>query len=220
MAVRVSKKKVVFESIPLHLAKASALSVGATVDLSLATGNLVHISGSGGPITSFGSVVAGAMFVLVFDTAVTISYNASTMILNSGAVDVALVAGDRALVLSEGAGSWVVSIIKGDGSSIASSGSSSSGVVSVPSSRALIASDNGKTLTVTASSDITLTVPTGLPAGFGCAIYQSGTGAATVSGSGTVLTSGSGSFKTGGQSKITALVQVSTNTYSFSGGTA
>jgi hypothetical protein len=162
------------------------------------------------------------MFTLIFDSTPTITYNASTMILNSGASDYTCVAGDRAVLVSEGAGSWVVNFIKKDGTSIVSSGGgSSSGTVNVSSSRTLLSSDDGKTLNITGSSAVTLTVPTGLPAGFGCAIFQSSTGAATVSASGTtIVASTSGQFSTGGTGKITALVQTATNTYSFSGGTA
>lgn len=221
MAIRVSKNRVAIENIPLNLARGASFASASTVNLANATGNYLHITGSSGPISSFGIVPAGTMFTLVFDATPTITYNASTMILNTGGVNYTCSAGDRALLLSEGSGNWVVSIIKRDGTSVVSSGGSTGGTVDVGSSRSLSASDDGKTLNVTALSDIVLTVPTGLPAGFGCAIFQASSGAATVSPSGTTIVPvTSGNTKTGGQGKITALVQTTTNAYSFSGGTA
>ena len=172
MAIRVSKNRVALENIPLHLARASSIASASSVNLATATGNFLHVTGSTGPITSFGTVPAGTMFTLVFDSTPTISWNASTMILNSGGSDYVCLAGDRAILLSEGGGVWVVSIIKKDGRSIASSGG---GVSDVASSRSLSSSDDGKTLNITASSDITLTVPSGLSSGFGCAIFQAST---------------------------------------------
>lgn len=220
MAIRVSKNRVALENIPFHQAKAVSLASGSTVDLSTASGNLVHITGSAGPIASFGTVPAGSMFTVIFDSTPTVTYNATSLVLNTGGTSFTASAGDRAMLLSEGGGNWIVSVIKKDGTSLVGS-SSSSGIVSVAASRALSASDDGKTVTITASSDVTLTVPAGLPAGFGCAIYQSASGAAIVIGSGaTVTPNTTGHTKTGGSGKITALVQTATNAYSFSGGTA
>lgn len=219
MAIRVSKNRVVLENIPLNLSKSGSIASASTVNLATATGNLIHISGSTGPITSFGTVPAGTMFTLIFDSTPTINFNATTMILNTGTSNYTCAAGDRAMLLSEGGGNWVVSIIKKDGTSTTSG--ASAGTVDVASSRSLASSDDGKTLNITATTDITLTVPTGLPAGFGCAIFQSTTGAAAFSASSTtIVPATSGNTKTGGAGKIASLIQTSTNTYSLSGGTA
>lgn len=65
-------------------------------------------------------------------------------------------------------------------------------VVAVNSSRALTAADNGMHLECTAT--VTLTVPSGLPAGFRCDVIPNGTtsiatsGGALVNGAGTTLT--------------------------------
>ena len=222
MAIRISKNRVALQNIPLHLSKGSTLSAAATVDLGLATGNYLHISGSTGPITSFGVTPAGSMYTLIFDATPTITFNASTMILNTGGSSFTATAGDRALLLSEGAGSYIVSILKKDGTSLVStSATNTNGVVAVSASRSLLSSDDAKTLTVSSAADIVLTVPSGLPAGFGCAIYQSSSGAAIINGSGTTITANtSGNTKTGGAGKMTALIQTATNSYSFSGSTA
>ncbi len=65
--------------------------------------------------------------------------------------------------------------------------------VAVAASRALTAADSGKVLECTAA-DLTLTVPAGLPATFGCRVIPNGTtsiarsGGALLNGAGTTLT--------------------------------
>jgi len=51
----------------------------------------------------------------------------------------------------------------------------------------LLSSDNGKKIITTNSSAITITIPTSLPSGFNCEVYQSGTGQITFVASGTTL---------------------------------
>lgn len=223
MALRVSKNRIALENIPLHLSKSNSITSASSVNLATATGNTVHITAATGPITSFGVVPAGSTFLVIFDSTPTITFNSTSMILNTGGANYTAAAGDRAIALSEGAGNWIVNIIKKDGTGLVSSGggSSNSGIIDITASRSIASTDDGKVLNVTASTAITLTVPTGLSTGFGCAIYQASSGAATVSGSGTVITPAtSANTKTGGTGKMTALVQTSVNAYSFSGGTA
>lgn len=222
MALRVSKNRIALENMPLHLARSANIVSASTVNLATATGNMIHVTASSGPITSFGTSPAGSMFLIIFDSTPTITFNATSMILNTGGVNYTAIAGDRAIALSEGSGNWIINIIKKDGSSVvSSSGTSNAGTIDVSASRTLLATDDSKTLNITASSNITLIVPSGLPTGFACAIYQSSTGAAILSASGTTITPAvSGNTKTGGTGKMTALVQTSANSYSFSGGTA
>ena len=86
-------------------AQATATASAATVDLgAIATGSYVHITGVTG-ITAFGTVAAGVSRILVFDDALTITHNATTMILPSG-TDITTAAGDVAEFVSEGSGNW------------------------------------------------------------------------------------------------------------------
>lgn len=85
--------------------KSADIAAAGTTDLSTATGNLIHITGTTGPITSFGTVQAGAMRLLVFDAVVTITYHATNMIL-PGNANITTAAGDAAIFLSEGSGAW------------------------------------------------------------------------------------------------------------------
>lgn len=86
-------------------AKGGDKASASTVDLSTATGNLVHITGTT-TITSFGTVQAGARFTLVFDGIVTVTYNATSLILGSAAENITTAAGDVMVIVSEGGGNW------------------------------------------------------------------------------------------------------------------
>ena len=84
----------------------SALASGATVNLSTANGNFVHITGTTN-ISSFGSATAGSRFILCFDGVLTLTYNATSLIL-PGTANITTVAGDCCLIISEGSSNWRV----------------------------------------------------------------------------------------------------------------
>ena len=81
----------------------------------------------------------------------------------------------------------------------------------------LLASDNGKVITLNNGSAITLTVPTGLGAGFNCLIAQLGAGAVTVTASGTTINSRGGLVATNGQYAVASLVAYVANTFVLAG---
>ncbi len=82
----------------------------------------------------------------------------------------------------------------------------------------LVASDNGKVITLDNVSAITLTVPSGLTAGFNCMIIQKGTGLVTIYPDTTItVTNRSGGTKTGGQYAIVSLIALSATNF-ISGG--
>lgn len=80
-------------------------SAGTTSIAATGTSFYVHITGSTGPITSFGTANAGVWRWVVFDSTPTITYNATSMIL-PGNASITAVAGDTALFVSEGSGNW------------------------------------------------------------------------------------------------------------------
>jgi hypothetical protein len=91
-------------------------ATSGTTNLTLANGNFVHIIGPG-PVTinSFGLLPAGSRFVLCFDIAVTLQYNATSLII-PGAANVTTAAGDCIMLISEGSGNWrVISYFPGGG---------------------------------------------------------------------------------------------------------
>lgn len=110
----------------LNLAKGSNIASASTTDIAAATANYVHITGTT-TITALGTAQAGAQRVLVFDGALTLTHNATSLILPTGA-NIATAAGDTALMVSEGSGNWrCVAYLKKDGSALAGGGGSLTG---------------------------------------------------------------------------------------------
>lgn len=81
----------------------------------------------------------------------------------------------------------------------------------------LQASDNGEVLTFNNASNITLTIPAGLGAGFNCLIVQLGAGTVTPTSSGTTIYQRQSLTQTAGQYAIATLVAPSANTFILSG---
>jgi len=77
---------------------------GATVDLGAVASNYVNITGTT-TITAFGTVSSGIWKWVRFDGALTLTHNATTLILPGGA-NITTVAGDTAAFVSEGSGNW------------------------------------------------------------------------------------------------------------------
>lgn len=84
--------------------KGTDLASAATVNLGAATGNIVHITGTTG-ITAFDTVQAGVARTVVFDDALTLTHDATSLILPGGA-NITTAAGDTARFVSEGSGNW------------------------------------------------------------------------------------------------------------------
>lgn len=83
---------------PITIASASTVAIGA------AASNVILISGST-TINAFDSIGAGAVRKLRFALALTLTYNATSMIL-PGAANIAVEAGDEAEFVSLGSGNW------------------------------------------------------------------------------------------------------------------
>lgn len=86
--------------------KKGADFTGATVDLSTATGNVLDITTDTTALATFGTVNAGAIFILRFTSVRTLTYNAVSMIL-PGARSIDTDVGDRAIFESLGSGNWL-----------------------------------------------------------------------------------------------------------------
>jgi Chaperone of endosialidase len=87
----------------LHFKGADIASAGTT-DLGAAEGLQHDITGTT-TITSFGTVRAGVWKMLQFDGALTLTHNATSLIL-PGAENITTAAGDCAIFCSEGSGNW------------------------------------------------------------------------------------------------------------------
>ena len=81
----------------------------------------------------------------------------------------------------------------------------------------LQSSDNGKVVTLNNASAITLTVPSGLGAGYNCMIVQKGAGLVTIAASGVTVANRIGFTKTAGTNAIVTIVSIATN-YFITGG--
>jgi hypothetical protein len=99
------------------------IASASTTDLGTATSNAVGISGTT-TITSFGSSASTSnpYYFLRFTGAMQLTYNATSMILNSGGSSYTTTAGDTAVAQYLGSGNWKVSIIRADGTTVAGNG--------------------------------------------------------------------------------------------------
>ena len=81
-----------------------------------------------------------------------------------------------------------------------------------------LATDNGEVITFNNGSEITVTVPTGLPVGFNCTAIQLGAGqVGFTAASGVTLNSYSSAFKIAGQHGSASVLSYSTNIFNLSG---
>ena len=84
--------------------KGADIASAATVNLATATGNYVDITGTTA-ILSLGTVSSGVPFWLKFEGILTLTHNATSLIL-PGAADITTADGDIGLFISEGSGNW------------------------------------------------------------------------------------------------------------------
>ena len=81
----------------------------------------------------------------------------------------------------------------------------------------LSAPDNGSVINMSSSSAVTITIPTALPDGFNCMVYQSGTGQITFAGSGLTPVNRNGYTKSIGQNALVTILHVGANVVVISG---
>jgi len=101
----------------LNEAKGTNIPSAATTDIGAADGNLIHITGTT-TITALGTAQAGSRREVVFDGVLTLTHNAISLILPTGA-NITTAAGDCAEFISEGSGNWrCTSYSRADGTSL------------------------------------------------------------------------------------------------------
>ncbi|MBF8732790.1 hypothetical protein IRZ59_20350 [Pseudomonas guariconensis] len=88
----------------LNEAPIVTLASAATVNIGAALANTINISGTT-TINSLGTIAAGARRTLIFQGALTLTHNATSLILPSGA-DIVTKAGETADFISLGSGNW------------------------------------------------------------------------------------------------------------------
>lgn len=104
----------------LNEAASVTIASASTVDIGAASANTITISGTT-TITSFGTIAAGAIRRVVFSGALTLTHNATSLIL-PGSANITTAAGDTAEFLSLGSGNWrCIRYSPASGSSVTSS---------------------------------------------------------------------------------------------------
>jgi hypothetical protein len=104
--------------------------------------------------------------------------------------------------------------ITGGNSDTSSISGFSANITSVAANYSLTAADNGKVIQATSTTAITVTIPSGLPAGFNCTIVQMGAGQITFSG--TYFNRGNFT-KTASQYAIVSILHMGSNNIIVSG---
>lgn len=84
----------------------------------------------------------------------------------------------------------------------------------------LLTSDNGGVVTLNNASAITLTVPSGLGAGFSCLVIQLGAGQVTITGSGATVNNRQTQTKIAGQYGGVSLYAYAADTFALIGDTS
>lgn len=107
------------QAVVRTLAAANTIASAGTTDLSTINEAFVTVSGTT-TITALGTVSAGIWKVLTFSGALTLTHNATSLILPSGA-SITTTAGDTALFVSLGSGNWRCIVYqKSDGTPVVS----------------------------------------------------------------------------------------------------
>lgn len=101
----------------LNHAPSVSLASSATVNIGAAAANAITITGTT-TITAFDSIADGAIRVLTFADALTLTHNATSLILPGGA-NITTAAGDVAVMLSLGSGNWrCIAYQRADGTAV------------------------------------------------------------------------------------------------------
>ena len=110
---------------------AADIASAATVNIGAAVGRTVFITGTT-TITSFGTVGDGVIKIVRFTGALTLTHNATSLILPGGA-NITTAAGDALLAMSLGAGNWVVLFYQRAAGYLPLNGGTLSGALALPS---------------------------------------------------------------------------------------
>lgn len=109
----------------INEAKGSDIASATTTDIGAATGNYVNVTGTT-TITGLGTVQAGTRRIVNFTGALTLTHNATSLILPTAA-NITTAAGDTAVFVSLGSGNWkCVSYDRASGAALAAAGGGSS----------------------------------------------------------------------------------------------
>lgn len=133
----------------------ATIASASTVDIGAATSNSIIISGTT-TVTSLGTIGAGVERLVQFSGALTLTHNATSLIL-PGAANITTTSGDTAYFVSLGSGNWrCTGYQKNNGTAVVSALSSSIPLVVVTTTTQLAIANVHYTLTNVAQSTLTL----------------------------------------------------------------
>ena len=186
-------------------------ALGTATNITLASGG--NITTTGGITASSIKLTSGATngYILTSSADGTASWAASSSSISGGTTN--------ALPKYSSATAITPSAISDDGTtvSLASTrtltGANAAVNAQTGTTYTLVQGDNGRVITMNNASAITLTIPSGLTAGFNCMIVQYGAGTVTIAGSGVTVVNRSNYTKTGGQYAIVTIVSPVANTF-------
>lgn len=150
----------------VYLDQAQADVASSSPNIGAASTNFVRITGTT-TITSFGTVAAGVWRFVRFAAALTLTHNATSLIL-PGAADIATAANDTMLVVSLGSGNWLVLFYqKATGQSVVASSAAAisftptGGIAATTVQTALAELDTEKAAATVGQGQHTLWIPAG-----------------------------------------------------------
>jgi hypothetical protein len=85
--------------------RGSAIASASSINLGAATGSNLHITGTT-TITSLGTAAAGVEREVIFDGALILTHNATSLFLTANGSNITTAANDSAKFISEGSGNW------------------------------------------------------------------------------------------------------------------
>lgn len=150
-------------TLALNEAKFADIASAATTDIGAAAGNFGHITGTT-TITALGTAQAGTRRKTVFDGILTLTHNATSMILITGA-NITTAAGDVAEWESEGSGNWrMTDYSRKDGTSLGGAPGSVSSVngqtgIAVVLVPIIVACSDETTALTTGTAKVTFRMP-------------------------------------------------------------
>lgn len=110
-------QQVAMSGANVDFAKGADIASATTTNIAESTGNVIDVTGTT-TITGFGSVQAGAVRMVRFTGALTLTHNATSLILPTGA-NITTAAGDEAIMVSLGSGNWrCANYFRKDGTSL------------------------------------------------------------------------------------------------------
>lgn len=126
-----------YDAIERLQAKGTDIASATTTDIGAATGDFVHVTGTT-TITGLGTITAGRKRIVRFAGILTLTHNATSLILPTGA-NITTAANDVATFVSEGSGNWrCTSYTRANGTSLAGTSASFAGLTGVPTDNAAL----------------------------------------------------------------------------------